>query len=244
MAVARGVGSPEPAPPLLYKWGGLRLGEPGCALERRGTAIRGGPKEQGRLSHPPSPNAFPEVRAQSQEPGLLGLQGAGCPDYRPPRHPRTIRAQRARPPEPRSRRRAMLHFSEFSGPDALLVKSTEGCCSEPNTELPRLSTRDPTAASGYPGGKERGRGCSDDGAARGHTVPENRQGLGHRSYGGKGHRRFGVLWCAPPNPPPPGLQRLCRNLCVYQGVFLPVHVCFACACVYVRLGAYAGSGWI
>lgn len=76
MAVARGVGSPEPAPPLLYKWGGLRLGEPGCALERRGTAIRGGPKEQGRLSHPPSPNAFPEVRAQSQEPGLLGLQGA------------------------------------------------------------------------------------------------------------------------------------------------------------------------
>uniref|UniRef100_A0A8D0PMT3 Early growth response 4 n=1 Tax=Sus scrofa TaxID=9823 RepID=A0A8D0PMT3_PIG len=151
MAVARGVGSPEPAPPLLYKWGGLRLGEPGCALERRGTAIRGGPKEQGRLSHPPSPNAFPEVRAQSQEPGLLGLQGAGCPDYRPPRHPRTIRAQRARPPEPRSRRRAMLHLSEFSGPDALLVKSTEGCCSEPNTELPRLSTRDPTAASGHPG---------------------------------------------------------------------------------------------
>ncbi|XP_005867884.1 PREDICTED: early growth response protein 4 [Myotis brandtii] len=45
----------------------------------------------------------------------------------------------------------MLHLSEFSGPDTLLVKSAdEGCCSEPSTELPRLPVRD--AAAGYPGG--------------------------------------------------------------------------------------------
>ncbi|XP_019798124.2 early growth response protein 4 isoform X1 [Tursiops truncatus] len=45
----------------------------------------------------------------------------------------------------------MLHLSEFSGPDALLVKSTEGCCSESSTELTRLPARDPPAAAGYPG---------------------------------------------------------------------------------------------
>uniref|UniRef100_A0A8C6DHN9 Early growth response protein 4 n=1 Tax=Moschus moschiferus TaxID=68415 RepID=A0A8C6DHN9_MOSMO len=45
----------------------------------------------------------------------------------------------------------MLHLSDFSGPDALLVKSTEGCCSEPSTDLTRLPARDPPAAAGYPG---------------------------------------------------------------------------------------------
>ncbi|XP_003413729.2 early growth response protein 4 [Loxodonta africana] len=44
----------------------------------------------------------------------------------------------------------MLHLSEFSGPDALLVKSTEGCCAEPSTE-PRLPARDTPAVNGYPG---------------------------------------------------------------------------------------------
>ncbi|XP_036982146.2 early growth response protein 4 [Artibeus jamaicensis] len=43
----------------------------------------------------------------------------------------------------------MLHLNEFSGPDALLVKSSEGCCSEPSTELPQLPTRD--SAAGYTG---------------------------------------------------------------------------------------------
>lgn len=92
--------------------------------------------------------------------------------------PARSQAQRARPPAPRSRRRAMLHLSEFSGPDALLVKSTEGCCAEPSTELSRLPGRDAPAATGYPGGKESRGGCSDGGAARGRIVPENRQGLG------------------------------------------------------------------
>jgi hypothetical protein len=41
MAVARGVGSPEPAPPQLYKWGDCRLGEPCCTLEKPGAATRG-----------------------------------------------------------------------------------------------------------------------------------------------------------------------------------------------------------
>ncbi|CAK6435200.1 unnamed protein product [Pipistrellus nathusii] len=45
----------------------------------------------------------------------------------------------------------MLHLSEFSGPDTLLLKSAdEGCCSEPSAEVPRLPGRD--AAAGYPGG--------------------------------------------------------------------------------------------
>lgn len=54
----------------------------------------------------------------------------------------------------------------------------------------------------------------------------------------------GVLGCAPPFPALLCRQRLRRSLWVYQGVLLPVHVCFACACLCVRLGAYAGSCWI
>lgn len=138
----------------------------------------------------------------------------------------------------------MLHLSEFSGPDALLVKSTEGCCSEPSTDLTRLPARDPPAATGYPAGKERGQGCSDGGAPRGRKVAENREGWGRSSGRDRGGRRFGVLWCASPVPPTPGLQRLRRNLCVYRGVLLLLHVCFVCACLYVCLGAYAGSCWI
>ncbi|XP_006194881.2 early growth response protein 4 isoform X2 [Camelus ferus] len=149
MAVARGVGSPEPAPPLLYKWGGRGLGEPGCALERRGAATRG---QSRRAREPRSPYPFP--RGESPEPGAWASVSAR---RRAPRLPASLpsarpQAQRARPLEPRSRLRAMLHLSEFSGPDALLVKSTEGCCSEPSTELPRLPARDPPAAAGYPGG--------------------------------------------------------------------------------------------
>ncbi|XP_041612723.1 early growth response protein 4 isoform X1 [Vulpes lagopus] len=45
----------------------------------------------------------------------------------------------------------MLHLSEFSSPDALLVMSTEGCCAEPSTELSRLPGRDAPATAGYPG---------------------------------------------------------------------------------------------
>lgn len=167
MAVAPRVGSPEPAPPLLYKWGGPGLGEPGCALERRGAASRGR-SQRARAPQPPDPFS----RGERPEPGARAPRSARRGASRLPASLLSARprAQRARPPAPRSRRRAMLHLSEFSGPDALLVKSAEGCCSEPSTELPRLAARD--AAAGYPGGKERGRGCSDGGAVRGRTVPE------------------------------------------------------------------------
>ena len=172
MAVARGVGSPEPARPLLYKWGGRGSGEPGCALERRGAAARGGSR---RAREPRPRDLFP--RGERLEPGA---RPPGSVRRRAPQllaSPSPARqAQRARPPAPRSRCRAMLHLSEFSGPDALLVKSTEGCCAEPSTDLSRLPGRDAPAAAGYPGGKENGRGCSDGGAARGRMVPENGQG--------------------------------------------------------------------
>ncbi|XP_004465532.3 early growth response protein 4 [Dasypus novemcinctus] len=61
----------------------------------------------------------------------------------------------------------MLHLSEFSGPDALLVKSSEGCCAEPGTELPRLPVRDAPAAAGYPGGDFLSWALSSCGAAGG-----------------------------------------------------------------------------
>lgn len=126
----------------------------------------------------------------------------------------------------------MLHLSEFSGPDALLVKSTEGCCSESSTELTRLPARDPPAAAGYPGGKERGQGCSDGGAARGRKVPENRQGLGRWSCGARGGRRFGVLCVRTPNatptrPPAPPQEpvRVSRRPFAFARVF--------CVCMFV-----------
>lgn len=175
MAVARGVGSPEPARPLLYKWGGRGSGEPGSALEKRGAAARGRSR-RARAPRPPDP--FP--RGERLEPGaqVPGSVRRRAPQLLASPSPARSQAQRARPPAPRSRRRAMLHLSEFSGPDALLVKSTEGCCAEPSTELSRLPGRDAPAATGYPGGKESRGGCSDGGAARGRIVPENRQGLG------------------------------------------------------------------
>lgn len=75
MAVARGVGSPEPAPPLLYKWGGPRVGGArlrfGEARNRRPSLV---PASKG-FSAPRTP--FPEVSAWSQEPGRLVLRGAG-----------------------------------------------------------------------------------------------------------------------------------------------------------------------
>ncbi|XP_054329565.1 early growth response protein 4 isoform X1 [Pongo pygmaeus] len=148
MAVARGVGSPEPAPPQLYKWGGCGLGEPGCALERRGAAARG---RCGRARAPPLPDSFP--RGECPKPEARAPRSARCGEPLPLASPPPARpqAQRARPRAPHSRRRAMLHLSEFSEPDALLVKSTEGCCAEPSAELPRLPARDAPAATGYPG---------------------------------------------------------------------------------------------
>uniref|UniRef100_A0A7N5KR25 Early growth response 4 n=2 Tax=Ailuropoda melanoleuca TaxID=9646 RepID=A0A7N5KR25_AILME len=147
MAVARGVGSPEPARPLLYKWGGRGSGEPGSALEKRGAAARGRSR-RARAPRPPDP--FP--RGERLEPGaqVPGSVRRRAPQLLASPSPARSQAQRARPPAPRSRRRAMLHLSEFSGPDALLVKSTEGCCAEPSTELSRLPGRDAPAATGYP----------------------------------------------------------------------------------------------
>lgn len=109
---------------------------------------------------------------------MLGSVRHRAPQQLASPSPSRSQAHRARPPAPRSRRRAMLHLSEFSGPDALLVKSTEGCCAEPSTELSRLPGRDAPATAGYPGGKESGGGCSDGDAERGRMVPENRQGPG------------------------------------------------------------------
>ncbi|XP_076690038.1 early growth response protein 4 isoform X2 [Callospermophilus lateralis] len=149
MAVARGVGSPEPATPQLYKWGGCGLGEPGCALKRQGAAARG-PRGRARVPGPPDP--FPRGERPELEARVPGTVHRGEP--RPPASPQPTcpQAQRARPRVPRNRYRAMLHLSEFSGPDAILVKSSEGCCAEPSTELPRLPARDTPATAGYPGG--------------------------------------------------------------------------------------------
>ncbi|XP_004582848.2 early growth response protein 4 isoform X1 [Ochotona princeps] len=148
MAVARGVGSPEPAPPQLYKWGGCGLGEPDRALEIRGATARGRCQE---ARAPRLPDPFP--RGELPEPGARVLGSARRGASRPPASPLTARpqAQRARPRSSRSRRRrAMLHLSEFSGPDALL-KSTESCSSEPSAELSRLPAREASAAASYPG---------------------------------------------------------------------------------------------
>nr|XP_026267529.1 early growth response protein 4 [Urocitellus parryii] len=148
MAVARGVGSPEPATPQLYKWGGCGLGEPGCALKRQGAAARG-PRGRARVPGPSDP--FPRGERLEPEARVPGTVHGGEP--RPPASPQPTcpQAQRARPRVPRNRSRAMLHLSEFSGPDAILVKSSEGCCAEPSTELPRLPARDTPATAGYPG---------------------------------------------------------------------------------------------
>ncbi|XP_053444690.1 early growth response protein 4 isoform X1 [Nycticebus coucang] len=148
MAVARGVGSPEPAPPQLYKWGGCGLGEPGYALERRRAATRGRCE---RTREPRPPNFLPTgelLEPGARAPGFARSRAPRPSASLPPARPK---AQRAKPRAPHSRRRAMLHLGEFSGSDALLVKSTEGCCAEPSAELPRLPARDAPAAAGYPG---------------------------------------------------------------------------------------------
>lgn len=169
MAVARGVGSPEPTTPQLYKWGGCGLGEPGCALKRQGAAARG-PRGRARVPGPPDP--FPRGERPEPEARVPGTLHRGEP--RPPASPQPAcpQAQRARPRVPRNRCRAMLHLSEFSGPDAILLKSSEGCCAEPSTELPRLPARDTPATAGYPGGKERGQGCSDGDKTQGKAGVE------------------------------------------------------------------------
>lgn len=138
----------------------------------------------------------------------------------------------------------MLHLSEFSGPDAHLAKSTEDCCAEPCTELSRLSARDAPATAGYSGGKERGRGCSDGCAARGCTVPENRQELGRWTCGGRGGKRFGGTGVrtaipTPSGPPAPPQEpvRVSRRPFACARVF--------CVCMFVcASGAYVGFGWI
>ncbi|XP_055978467.1 early growth response protein 4 isoform X2 [Sorex fumeus] len=148
MAVARGVGSPEPAPPPLYKRGRRGLGEPGCALKKRGAAARNRSR-RARAPRPPDPLPRAERPVpEAQESGCARRGAPPLPASPPPARPP---AQRERPPAPRSRR-AMLHLSEFSGPDALLVKSSEGCCAEPSPELSQPPARDAPAAAGYPGG--------------------------------------------------------------------------------------------
>lgn len=146
-----------------------------------------------------APDRFP--RGERPEPGARAPESAKREVPRVPAFLLSTRpqSQRARPPAPRSRSRAMLHLGEFSSSDALLVKSAEGCCSEPSTELPRLPARDAPAATGYPGGKERGQRCSDSDAVRGRTMPENENrqglGLGRRRRGGRhgrGRRSPGV----------------------------------------------------
>lgn len=123
----------------------------------------------------------------------------------------------------------MLHLSEFSGPDTLLVKSADdGCCSEPSTELPRLPVRD--AAAGYPGGKKRGCGCSDGGAVRGRTVPERGRDWDAGGVGVAVVGSSGVLGCAPPLPPHRAVSASAGNCACIKVSFLPVHVCFGCAC--------------
>ncbi|KAM6221374.1 early growth response protein 4 isoform 2-T2 [Rhynchocyon petersi] len=66
----------------------------------------------------------------------------------------------------------MLHLGEFSGPDAVLVKSTEGCCAEASTE-PRLPARDSPAASGYPGGDFLSWALSGCGTATGGSLADS-----------------------------------------------------------------------
>lgn len=170
MAVARGVGSPKPAQPQLYKWGDWRLGEPSCTLKKPGAAARGKCR---RARAPRPPNQRP--RAERGEPG------AGAPGFPASR----TRPSPARPRAPR--RRAMLHLSDFSSPDALLSKPTEGCA-HASPELPRLPARDAPSAAAYPGGKEQGQGRE-----RGEGCWERRA------------RRQG---------PRQGLRRLCGSPCV------------------------------
>lgn len=137
----------------------------------------------------------------------------------------------------------MLHLSEFSGPDTLLVKSAdEGCCSEPSTDLPRLPVRD--AAAGYPGGKKRGWGCSDGGAVRGRTVRETGWDWDAGAVGVAVVGSSGVLGCAPPLPPHRAVSASAGNSACTKVSFLPVHVYFGCACFCVRLGAYGCSKWV
>ncbi|XP_006862940.1 PREDICTED: early growth response protein 4 [Chrysochloris asiatica] len=147
MAVAGRVGSPEPEPPLLYKWGGRGLGEPGCVLERQEAATSGRSR---RTRAPRSRDSLP--KDELLEPGTRAPGSTRRRVPRPLVSPPAARpqSQRARPPAPRRRRRAMLHLSEFSGPDALLIKPTEGCCTESSIE-PRLPARDTPVANGYPG---------------------------------------------------------------------------------------------
>lgn len=137
----------------------------------------------------------------------------------------------------------MLHLSEFSGPDTLLLKTAdEGCCSEPSTELSRLPVRD--TAAGYPGGKKRGWGRSDGGAVRGRAVPEtswdgDAGGVGVAVVGSSG-----VLGCALPLLLHRAVSASVGNCACIKVSILPVHVYFGCACFCVRLGAYACSKWI
>lgn len=137
-----------------------RLGEPGCTLEKPGAAARVRCR-RARAPRPPNPRA----------PAKLREPGTGAPGFPASR----ARPSPTRPRAPR-RHRAMLHLSDFSGPDALLSKPTEGCA-HASPELPRLPARDAPTAAAYPGGKERVWDSKTPNAMRG-------DGRGARGVGG------------------------------------------------------------
>lgn len=151
--------------------GDFRLGEPRCTLEKLGAAARGRCR-RARASRPPNPRP----RAKRRE------LGAGAPGFPASR----ARPNPARPRAPR-RHRAMLHLSDFSGPDALLSKPTEGCA-HASPELPRLPARDApsAAAAAYPGGKERWLGARRRRTRRG--VMGEARGVGVAGLGGPQER--------------------------------------------------------
>lgn len=125
---------------LAYISGGtVGWGSPGALWRDQELLLEAGTGESGRRG---SPTRVPEP-SKSRE---LGARAPGFPASR-------ARPSPARPRAPR-RHRAMLHLSDFSGPDAHLAKATEGCA-HASPELPRLPARDAPSAATYPAGKER-----------------------------------------------------------------------------------------
>lgn len=125
---------------LAYISGGtVGWGSPGALWRDQELLLEAGTGESGRRG---SPTRVPET-SKSRE---LGARAPGFPASRACPSP-------ARPRAPR-RHRAMLHLSDFSGPDAHLAKATEGCA-HASPELPRLPARDASSAATYPAGKER-----------------------------------------------------------------------------------------
>lgn len=113
MAVAPGVGSPVPAPPLLYKWGGRGLGEPGCALKRRGAAARS-QSQRARALRPLDPFSGGERR----EPGARAPGSARRGESRLPASQPFARppAQRPRPRSPAAATAPCSTLASFLAP--------------------------------------------------------------------------------------------------------------------------------